>query len=67
MHFKRFRLGKNLKVVCSSHEKTTFWVKKKTCLIHQTEKGSNETEKTKNNSYPRCLDFKVRRGERCSR
>ena len=45
MHFKRFRLGKNLKVVCSSHEKTTFWVKKKTARhIHQTEKGSNKTE-----------------------
>ena len=51
MHFKRFRLGKNLKVVCSSHEKTTFWVKK-TCLIHQTEKGSNQTEKQKTIHIP---------------
>ena len=30
---KRFRLGKNLRVVCLSHKKTTFWVKKSVSFI----------------------------------
>ena len=52
MHFKRFRLGKNLKVVCSSHEKTTFWVKKKPVSFIKLKKGVTRLKKQKTIHIP---------------